>query len=303
MRRRRLRVVFAGTAGLLSTSVLRAVAAHHEVAAVVRPTDRSRPPWRRVTKRWAAAIGLVPGDRLSEMAAHARAEEWVAAPGDDAAWADRVRAAGADVICAAGFPRRVPAAALRAASHGGVNLHTSLLPRHRGPLPLFWVYHADDRDTGVTAHVMTDEFDAGDILGQRAFPLPRGMPVDALNARNADECARLIVDVMASLASGTFRGSPQDPARATRAQWVRPGDRMVDFAAWDVERVWHFLSGLVPRFVEPVCDETGRLVPYTQVLGFETRSPDWPAGVVRRDGARLALACRGGIVVLHDGKA
>jgi methionyl-tRNA formyltransferase len=192
---------------------------------------------------------------------------------------------------------------LAAATLGGVNVHTSLLPRHRGPLPLFWIYHGNDREAGVTVHRMIDDYDAGEIITQHAFSLERGYPVDALHQRHVEVAPGVLRAAVRALADGTARPRPQDESLATAAPFVRPGDRMVNFDAWDVERVWHFLAGLFPRFIEPLADAEGRPLTYGGVTGFEPGEPRSRPGTATRTASdRLALHCRDGVVFLRQSR-
>ena len=81
-----------------------------------------------------------------------------------------------DIIVVASFPRILPAAAIASARLGGLNLHLSLLPRHRGIDPIFSTYWDNDCDAGVTVHWMNEDIDGGDIAEQKALPLARGWP-------------------------------------------------------------------------------------------------------------------------------
>jgi len=221
------------------------------------------------------------------------------APGESDALARRVRALNVDLICVAHFPWRLAPVLIDSARLGGINIHPSLLPRHRGLLPLFWIYHSGDRQSGVTAHQLTDRFDEGSIIGQQAFDLPRAFPADELNALNARVAAGLAVDTGRALARGDAAARPQDPALATRAPAVVPGTSMVRFDDWDVERVWHFLAGTHPYFIEPLTDERGNPVAYGGVEGFD-REESLAIGSTRRlEDGRLALSCKGGRVLLR----
>jgi hypothetical protein len=73
---------------------------------------------------------------------------------------------------------------------------------------------------------------------------------------------------------------------------------MVDFAAWDVERVWHFLAGLYPRFQEPLVTEDGTPVRYGGVRGYLREQHHHPPGTVRREAGDWDLYCNGGRVQL-----
>ena len=204
----------------------------------------------------------------------------------------------ADVICIAGYPWILPADLFRQPSLGAINLHGSLLPRHRGILPLFWIYYHDDRDTGVTVHRVTDRADAGAILGQDAYPLPRALPVDRLNSLNAERGGALVSATLDALERGGVEERPQDERLATAAPRIAPGVRMVDFAQWGAERVWHFLAGLYPRFCEPLADSAGQSVSYRGVRGFELVHHDRASGYVEKTSHGWSLFCRDGIVEL-----
>ncbi|PSP83005.1 hypothetical protein BRC83_08190 [Halobacteriales archaeon QS_1_68_17] len=83
-----------------------------------------------------------------------------------------------DVVLSVVAGQRLPPEILDCAD-AAVNLHGSLLPDHRGRATAFWpLYYGDDR-TGVTAHHMTDRFDAGPIIARRAFPIKSTDTVDS----------------------------------------------------------------------------------------------------------------------------
>jgi methionyl-tRNA formyltransferase len=293
----RLRIVFFGTGGVLSAACLRAVAQDHDVAGIVRAARGG--PLRRLAGQMMQQLGR-RADPLTQAARSLGMPQWRITSGRDPRLPDRVRQARPDVICVAHFPWRLPDDLLALGARGGINVHPSLLPRHRGVLPLFWVYHANDRDTGITVHEMRSVVDTGDILSQQSFALPRGYPVDELNARNAQVAAPLLAETLVAIAQGREVARPQDDRQATLAPGIPRGKAMVDFDTWDVERVWHFLAGVWPRFLEPLAGEAGGVIRYAGIEGFERREPTGQRGQARRaaDG-RLTLNCRDGVVWLR----
>jgi methionyl-tRNA formyltransferase len=220
---------------------------------------------------------------------------------NDSAVAERLSSLRPDLICIATFPRLIPPEIIALAPLGAINVHPSLLPRHRGPLPLFWTYYADDRMSGVTVHHASQVFDAGDIILQESFPLPRAYPATKLNEDVGLRGAALLRSAVQALACGQAPRVVQDERAATIAPRVRPGVPMVRFDEWDVERIWHFLAALSPRFREPLIDNEGRPVFYQTVTGFERRCSSVP-GTVEPIGSGWKLHCRGGVVLLgrHD---
>jgi len=282
----------ATTGGPLATESLDALAVEHTVVGVVRP----RRSWRGRLR--ALVRGQALPDAVDEWCRAHRVPSVTVASRHDRRFVAVLEGARADLLCVATFPWILPPAVLGSPAAGVVNLHPALLPRHRGPNPLFWTYYHDDRETGITVHVADARADAGPVLSQRRCALPRGYPVEQLYldlARRAGEACR---EALAGLADGTVRPQPQDEAAVTRAPGVRSGMPMVDFTAWGVERVWHFLAGLVPRFREPLTDERGRPVRYRSVTGFAQRDPLGPPGSVSRMPEGWDLWCRDGAVRL-----
>jgi len=76
---------------------------------------------------------------------------------------------GCDMIVSAAYRYKIPVEIERAII--GVNVHPSLLPLGRGPWPTPWLFLKSHKEGGVTIHVLTNEFDAGDILLQDRFEL------------------------------------------------------------------------------------------------------------------------------------
>jgi len=207
-----------------------------------------------------------------------------------------------DLLCIATFPWLLPDAVTASARLGAINLHASLLPRHRGPNPWLWTYHTQDRHAGVTVHRAVARADAGPVYGQAAHPLPRGYPVAALHAELAELGAGLLADVVEHLAAGTAIAVPQDEAAATRAPRVAPGTSLVRYDTWDVEEVWHFLAGMAGQFTEPLHSGDGAPVAYAVVPSYERGTALAPGTVERADGGWV-LHCRGGAVRLAGGEA
>jgi methionyl-tRNA formyltransferase len=283
-------IAFFGTPSQFSTLALERIGARWKIAAVVLPRAgglkqslRRAIGWQSTAIERLARKGRIP-------LAYWDAQD----PGPVDELLTRQRP---DLICVAGFPKLIPLSLVAHAPLGAVNLHPSLLPRHRGPLPLFWTYHGDDRIAGVTVHDLTERFDAGDIIMQHGFPLPRGYPVNRLDHDVAVSGAELLDAAVEALASGNARRIRQDERAATSAPRIRRGSPMVNFDEWDVERVWHFLAALCPGFCEPLKNRDGLSVTYRQVLGFERGSSSKP-GLAERHNEGWRLHCRGGTVIL-----
>ncbi len=98
-----------------------------------------------------------------------------------------------------------------------VNLHGSLLPRYRGRAVAFWpLYHGDD-ETGVTAHLLTERWDAGPIVEQRRVPIAGDDTMHDLYRKLAATGSGLAVDLLDRLAAG--EALPTRPNETTPADY------------------------------------------------------------------------------------
>lgn len=148
---------------------------------------------------------------------------------NDPALLERVRAARPDLLVSWFWTTRLPIELVRAAPLGGIGVHPSLLPRHRGPDPTYHAILAGDRESGVTVHRIEAEYDTGAILAQAVLPIDdRWNAYDLARALDRPSL-RLLRDVVSRLAAGeVIPEREQDPAFATAAAfpeedalWIR----------------------------------------------------------------------------------
>lgn len=158
-----------------------------------------------------------------------------------------------DLIFTASFPWRLPADVLSLPRLGAINAHPALLPRHRGPNPLYWtLYHGDTR-AGLTFHRMAADFDTGPILAQVPIDVAPEDDVDSLMSRMVVAGAAALPGVLAAAARGE-PGIPQNEANATYAPLCADEDRWLDWTrtatelsnhvrAWGRAGAWAALDG------------------------------------------------------------
>jgi methionyl-tRNA formyltransferase len=102
-----------------------------------------------------------------------------------------------------GFPWKVPVDALRVPPLGWLNGHPSLLPRHRGPVPVAWAIRDGDAEFGITFHRMDAELDTGPILAQRPLPLGDPCEPEELYTRTGPAVIAALSEALTALAAGS----------------------------------------------------------------------------------------------------
>jgi methionyl-tRNA formyltransferase len=115
---------------------------------------------------------------------------------------DALRRARADIIVTFHFDQILSAETLAAAPLGGVNLHPSLLPRHRGPVPTIWARAEAPARFGVTVHRLVPRIDAGAILAQQAVALPERSTASAAARALHAAGVPLLAATLRALAAG-----------------------------------------------------------------------------------------------------
>jgi methionyl-tRNA formyltransferase len=111
-----------------------------------------------------------------------------------------------------------------------INVHASLLPRHRGAAPIQRAILEGDRETGVTIMRVVKALDAGAMLAARRTPLDPDETGGDLETRLAEMGARLLVETLDPLERGTLVEVPQDEAQATYAGRITKTDGVI---SWD----------------------------------------------------------------------
>jgi len=130
----------------------------------------------------------------------------------------------ADVLLVACFPLKLPRAIWHKPRQACWNLHPSLLPKYRGPAPLFWQLRHQERDTGVSLHEVTDQLDAGNIVAQQARPLPANTSAAELDEWVADIGVGLFLEAMQQCRRDCLTTRSQDEAAASYFPYPDKGE-------------------------------------------------------------------------------
>ena len=144
---------------------------------------------------------------------------------------------GADLLVLADYGRIVPPALLEP-RHGALNLHPSLLPRHRGATPVPATILAGDALTGVTLMRMDAGLDTGPIIAQRRWALDGDETTPELEDDLAREGADLLEASLGPWLAGDLAAVPQPTEGASLTRPLRRSDGRLDPTrpAVDLER-------------------------------------------------------------------
>lgn len=194
-----MRILFAGSAQI-AVPALRAIAASHEVVGILTNPESAR---GRGMERSATPVALaaaeLPGPRIPVLAFPTLKTEA----------REAVAALRPELMVTFAYGRIFGPRFLDLFPRGGINIHPSLLPRHRGATPIPAAILARDRETGVCVQRILLELDAGDILASTRIPLDGRETTASLSALAAEVGASLVVEVLDAIRSGAERAVPQ----------------------------------------------------------------------------------------------
>lgn len=214
-----MRVLFIGT-GEIGAPVLRWLlsSGEHQLVGVVTQPDKPVGRAQRIepppikTALGSANLPVLQPKRI-------KADEAVA----------EIRALAPDVIVVMAYGQILPRALLEIPRIACLNLHASLLPRHRGAAPIQAAIGAGDTETGISVMYMDEGLDTGDIMLQKRSEIGQNETGGSLHDRLAEIAPAALDQALAALRDGTAPRIPQDSSLATYAAKLQREDGRLDW--------------------------------------------------------------------------
>lgn len=229
-----MRVVFLGT-GDIGVPALRAlIDSGHEVAAVVTQPDR---PAGRDLRPRASAVKLVAAEHGISVLQPEKLR--------DPASVEALLTIPADVFVVIAYGQILPQRVLDLPRLACLNVHASILPRHRGASPIHAAILSGERETGVTIMYMDAGLDTGDILLIEKTPILPGESAGELHDRLAALAPAPMLRSLELLEAGEAPRIPQDSAFATYAPKLAKEDGAIDWTL-DATAILRHIRGMTP---------------------------------------------------------
>lgn len=198
----------------------------------------------------------------------------------------RVREAAADAMVVAAYGLLLPQPVLDAARFGALNIHASLLPRWRGAAPIQRALLAGDTQTGVSIMKMDAGLDTGPVFTEARVPIARDDDAGSLHDKLAELGANLLLGVLADVAAGRAKATPQSGDGITYAHKIGKADTRLNWErpANELERTVRAFRP-APGAVARLGDEPLKIWRARVVPGFGE------PGAVLEQGDALVVAC------------
>jgi len=134
---------------------------------------------------------------------------------------EQIKVINPDLIVVFAYSAIIPKDILDIPQYGCVNIHPSLLPKHRGPSPITNAIEAGDEVTGVTYMLMDDKIDHGPIIKQYTYNITSEHTGGQLTEELTGFGARNLVNVLVDYIEGKISPTPQDHKKATHSKLLK----------------------------------------------------------------------------------
>jgi methionyl-tRNA formyltransferase len=202
-----------------------------------------------------------------------------------------------DLAVLADYGQIVPRDLLELPARGFLNVHPSLLPRHRGASPVQATIAMGDTEAGVTIMAMDEGLDTGPIVASTGWRTSGAETAPELESRAAKEGAALLTSSLEGWLSGTLQPRPQDADGATLTRRLRRADAALDPARSAVE-LERQVRAQLPWPGSAIETAAGRLTVH-RASTAPGRDGDDPGTLLAHDEG-LALATADGRLVLDE---
>lgn len=281
-----MRILFAGSPAIAVPS-LEAVAEAFEVVGVLTNPDKRRGRGKRIcsteVKCRAEELGI-PVLQFDHLYKESR---------------DAVRALRPDILVSFAYGRIFGPKFLELFPSGGINVHPSLLPRHRGCAPIAAAIQAGDEKTGISVQRIALSMDTGDLLDVRELPLRGDETTESLSADVAVKSPEILVSVLKSIEEGTAVAVRQSEEGVSYCSMLDKSQAEID---------WHEsaakISGKIRAFYpwpKAVTEYDGRKLMITHAVEFTGEIPGVSIDENTLPGTVLASTKRGILICAGTG--
>ncbi len=223
-----MKIVYMGTPNFAVCALQKLVEDGHEIGYVVTQIDKAKDRGKKIQETPVKQKAKELGIEVLQPESIRKNIEFI----------DKIKAYVPDLIVVAAYGQILPKEILDIPVKGCINIHASLLPRHRGAAPIQRAILEGDENTGVTLMYMEEGLDTGDMIAKSEIPIDRktgGSLDDELAILGAELLARELQNIQ----TGNITREKQDDTKSTYAPMIFKKDGEINFtkSAQEIERL------------------------------------------------------------------
>ena len=185
-----------------------------------------------------------------------------------------------------------------------INLHGSLLPKYRGRTPHVWAIINGEEEVGITAHIMEDSCDTGNIVSQYKLPVDRDTDTGATILEKYKEIYPLLIsEICAQISTNKIVLTPQDHSKATYFGKRTAADGIIDWN-WFKERIFSWVQAQAHPYPGAFTFYNGEKITIDRV-DFEdsSYSSDIPNGFILKGGKQPLIKVPNGVIKITKNRS
>ncbi len=283
-----MKLVFLGTSELAATSLKAIAESSHTISCVVTQPDRrsgrGRKPAPHPVKAMAESLSLplLQPDRVNTRD-----------------FRSAIREHNPDVLVVAAFGQILKPLILGLPPHGCLNVHASILPKHRGASPINAAILSGDTEVGVSIMKMDEGLDTGPVGLVGRLPAKPEETAGELHDRLAELGAALIVEALDRLAVNDLEFLPQDESQASHAPKLAKSDGLIRLGG-SAEQAHRQIRGLTPwpgcyADLDTVAGAKRVILGETLIDCANTKT-ETPGQILAASGDGILVACGRGVL-------
>lgn len=136
----------------------------------------------------------------------------------------KIKGLSPDIIIVVAYGKLIPIEIINIPQKGILNIHTSLLPRHRGASPVHHAILAGDKEAGVTIMKIDEKMDHGPIVAQEKIIISENETYETLYRKLSELGAKLLIKTLPLWFEGKIKEKEQDHSKATFTKIIKKND-------------------------------------------------------------------------------
>ena len=208
-----------------------------------------------------------------------------------------IRELNPDAVVVVAYGLIIPQELLDLPRLGWINVHPSLLPRHRGATPHMAAILAGDTETGVSIMQLDAKMDHGPILAQIKFDLEKTDTGETILQKAIDKGTPLLIETIKSFAAGEISPVAQDDSAATYCSMVTKEDARIDWTK-SATKISQLIRAYYPSPIAwtMLGDKRVKIFPPIEVAASSNREP----GTISLEDNQVLVTCDEGLVQLNE---
>ena len=262
----------------------------HDIAGVITQTDKPR---NRGMK-----LNFTP---VKELALSHNTPVYQPITLKDGIAAQIIRETGCELIVVVAYGKILPKEILDITPFGCINIHGSLLPKYRGPSPIQHAIINGETETGVTSQFISEELDAGDIIGIKRTPIYDNETSSDLFIKLSELGAILLSETVRDMELGATKRITQNHSEATYAPLLSKDMSPINWAK-SAHSIKCLVRGLIPWPVATM-EFNGTVIKVFSVDPTGNKTDALPGSIVSYGTEGIEVACADGTVIVKEVQA